>query len=89
MKFYTEKGNLCGPRFDQVIPWISSSWIQFPAESIILSFVSCGVGTRDINQYHNYLREMLENALENENITSDESEHEVENSAFIRCLKRF
>ena len=60
-KFYTEKGNLCDPRMEHVLTWISSGWLGFGAESIIKSFRSCGVGSNDITEYHTYLREFLEN----------------------------
>lgn len=48
------------------------------------SFLLCGVGS-EINQYNQYLRELLENAeMENENVTSDSDDSELDELAFIR-----
>ena len=60
-KFYNDKGNVCAPRFELVLGWIADAWAQLPEDQIARSFIQCGVGSRVTGDYHNYLKEMIEN----------------------------
>ena len=83
LKFYTKAGNLCGPRTDRILQWISSGWAGMPVELIRKSFALCGVGS-EIIEYNRYLREVLENAnIKNDYVTSDSDDSELEELAFI------
>ena len=62
-KFYTEDGNVCAPRFESVLGWVSKSWLLLSEEQIIKSFPQCGIGSTTTGSYHNYLKEMLENGI--------------------------
>lgn len=75
---------MCGPKTEKILDWISQSWSALPESMIQESFLLCGVGS-EINQYNQYLRELLENAeMENENVTSDSDDSELDELAFIR-----
>lgn len=60
-KFYTQNGNMCAPRFEQVFDWINLSWNSLSTELIRKSFTENGIGSRVTSSFHNYLKEALEN----------------------------
>lgn len=61
----TAGGNLRAPSLAMVCEWISSAWWSIPAETIVKSFVVCGVNKPDGSEDHlvNFL-EKTEGAME-------------------------
>ena len=44
-----------------VMEWVNHSWTTLSVDLIIKSFIQCGIGSTMTGEYHNYLKELLEN----------------------------
>lgn len=89
-RYYTVNGNLMAPPYNTVLSWLSKSWEALDRAAIIKSFRDCGINS-EMDEFHTFLREFLENDLEsrreNVYIVEDDSEHEMDEVAFIRYFK--
>ena len=75
-KEYTRHGNLAGPGYERMTEWISDSWHEFRPETIINSFISCGITNLDSTAFNSQLKKVLiEMNLEREEV---ETESEVD-----------
>lgn len=85
---YTESGNMKAPPLTNVLTWIESSWKEISKESIVKSFLSCGISNYlDGSQDHlihclegdemKSGREMLQKECNFENFQDEEDEEQL------------
>ncbi|CAF1110790.1 unnamed protein product, partial [Brachionus calyciflorus] len=90
-RVFTKQGNAKSPGYAKCIEWLSQLWVDFKSESIVKSFVDCGINTHringekieiDFNQLHGPLKEMLKKKVTINSYVDNETELEEANSMF-------